>query len=845
MEYPFKDLLPLDEVLEREGYYKDWTHLDPKVFYSLTQISEYIKTKGFGVDVRLLIAQLAEHFGLKTTQIIDLANLLQQKFENLEGVTQSFTNNINSLVAQMQADKDAVIANVTVDSEVILARGGKATLGQRLDKEHNEVTAQLAQTKQEVTSKIAHTDGTLITTNKRIDNLIVDSGNTDAEVIDARTSLSKNKEYDTISDRLNATEANTDFVLENILENGDFEGTANWVDDITDAGSVTLSTVNNELIATGNGGNASPQFKQAIPSTTGKTLLNFEFRAENENLNRIRVFVGSQVVELAKTQHYIANRWYQFSRELDVSSADRVKVIMYYDSATIAQGKIVRFRPMTLTNLSNVFQGEMTREAKTAVENSGFFNDIKSLTKNTVVNYILMRRKTVEEFGAVGDGITDDTRAIQMALNAGGHIVFGDKTYLISKTLRIRNPFTVIIGVGSAKLKLASNHQLEPFTWRDGMPDFYPILSTNRGVNNVEIDGLDIEGSDIFTDQIQAGLSFVESKNIVVKNSKVNNINYHPDKAPARPAGQWRQGWNIVFMESENIEVSKSEFMYGGYETFRIGDNCKNVKVFDNKMAYGWRTVFQILRGSENIQVFDNEFLQDDFGTNDTHAVITLHSAIDDWIKNVTFKRNRINGKMFKDQPNGANAISFVDDYTEDIKLLFNDIESNGNGVAHRGNNPKLIGNNIKADGHGATIDTTDHLDGNMRVHDNDIKAKMIGLITYGSDMKQIDIKDNEIESEVNHAVYMHHPGAIIDKATFIKDNVLTPAPSQNAIHVTPSTIIKNASVKGNVATQGAYGFRSESIEDSIIKDNLFNRTSNGILADETKNIVNDNLLPV
>src|SRR5699024_12775680 len=111
----------------------------PKVFYSLTQSSEYIKTKGFGVDVRLLIAQLAEHFGLKSTQIIDLANLLQQKFDNLEGVTQSFTENINSLVAQMEADKNAVIANVTVDSEVILARGGKATLGERLD----DTTAQL------------------------------------------------------------------------------------------------------------------------------------------------------------------------------------------------------------------------------------------------------------------------------------------------------------------------------------------------------------------------------------------------------------------------------------------------------------------------------------------------------------------------------------------------------------------------------------------------------------------------------------------------------------------------------------------------------------------------------
>ena len=140
MEYPFKDLLPLDEVLEREGYYKDWTHLDPKVFYSLTQISEYIKTKGYGVDVRLLIAQLAEHFGLKTTQVVDLANLLQQKFENLEGVTQSFTTNINSLVSQMEADKNAVIANATVDSEVILSRGGFTTLGERLEEADVELS---------------------------------------------------------------------------------------------------------------------------------------------------------------------------------------------------------------------------------------------------------------------------------------------------------------------------------------------------------------------------------------------------------------------------------------------------------------------------------------------------------------------------------------------------------------------------------------------------------------------------------------------------------------------------------------------------------------------------------
>lgn len=127
MEYPFKDLLPLDEVLAREGYYKDWTHLDPEVFYSLTQISEYIKTKGYGVDVRLLIAQLAEHFGLKTTQVVDLANSLSTKHDALKD------------------QFDEVIRDATSGAdwggEIVLARGGKPTLQARLD----ETTAQLAQ----------------------------------------------------------------------------------------------------------------------------------------------------------------------------------------------------------------------------------------------------------------------------------------------------------------------------------------------------------------------------------------------------------------------------------------------------------------------------------------------------------------------------------------------------------------------------------------------------------------------------------------------------------------------------------------------------------------------------
>ena len=130
MEYPFKDLQPLDEVLEREGYYKDWTHLDPEVFYSLTQISEYIKTKGYGVDVRLLIAQLAEHFSLKTSQINEIERLF------------------SDVMKELSEDKEFYSL-----PEIAGARGGFYTLGGRL----NDTDTQLDK-KRDKATKISSLD---------------------------------------------------------------------------------------------------------------------------------------------------------------------------------------------------------------------------------------------------------------------------------------------------------------------------------------------------------------------------------------------------------------------------------------------------------------------------------------------------------------------------------------------------------------------------------------------------------------------------------------------------------------------------------------------------------------
>ena len=60
MEYPFKDLMPLDEATARTGYYKDWTHIDADTFHQISELAKFIREKGYGADTREAIAQALE-----------------------------------------------------------------------------------------------------------------------------------------------------------------------------------------------------------------------------------------------------------------------------------------------------------------------------------------------------------------------------------------------------------------------------------------------------------------------------------------------------------------------------------------------------------------------------------------------------------------------------------------------------------------------------------------------------------------------------------------------------------------------------------------------------------------
>lgn len=95
---------------------------------------------------------------------------------------------------------------------------------------------------------------------------------------------------------------------------------------------------------------------------------------------------------------------------------------------------------------------------------------------------------TPEMFGAKGDGVTDDTDAMQAAINNGKVVILSNKTYKVSK-ITITSKGTSIIGSGSARttiksqngieLRTATNTKLKGFTLWSGLD-----LATPRTSND-------------------------------------------------------------------------------------------------------------------------------------------------------------------------------------------------------------------------------------------------------------------------------------------------------------------------------------------------------------------------
>ena len=100
MAYDFNSLTKqADEASNRDGFYTDFKDVDTSKLHQISELTEWMRTKGKGSDVREVIAQLFERTWLEGTKEGN-ANLEVAK---ARGVYPELASRLNDMTAQMRS----------------------------------------------------------------------------------------------------------------------------------------------------------------------------------------------------------------------------------------------------------------------------------------------------------------------------------------------------------------------------------------------------------------------------------------------------------------------------------------------------------------------------------------------------------------------------------------------------------------------------------------------------------------------------------------------------------------------------------------------------------------------
>ncbi|WP_175909928.1 glycosyl hydrolase family 28-related protein [Burkholderia metallica] len=213
------------------------------------------------------------------------------------------------------------------------------------------------------------------------------------------------------------------------------------------------------------------------------------------------------------------------------------------------------------------------------------------LTARTLLQELVDLPMSVKRFGVMGDGVTDDTAALQTALNAGIPLYFPPGTYLYSNTLTAK---ASIIGAG----------------W-----DSILQCTTLQGQNSV--------------------IYWKGASNFKVRNLQFFSKNataYYPDE----------NAGSVNMLDCSQFEISGCKFnnSAGGGAIMR---SCINGKVFGNTLLNIWHDGIHVTKASSDITITNNEVIN---GGDDAFAVV---GYFNEGVRprRVTIANNRVVGTKY------------------------------------------------------------------------------------------------------------------------------------------------------------------------------------------------------
>ena len=336
----------------------------------------------------------------------------------------------------------------------------------------------------------------------------------------------------------------------------------------------------------------------------------------------------------------------------------------------------------------------VTNETLTAQQN-GYL--IVNANKN--YDYSLQREHTIvatasgyslSDFGAVGDGTTDDTDAIQTALNYCKDVYIPSGTYVFSNTLYVKSGTTLHGDGGASVLQLADSFTLTPYTWREDSElvadhNRYPMIMIETTESGCMLSNFKLRGQiDHFYDKNCEGIS-VFGSNHVLDNLVVEKINFFPSDFSGRVNNGVGYGIRIA---GTTVTVRNCTVNECGYEGIGLED-ADTVTVEGCNVGYSLQTGLQIHRNCQHIHIVNNTIIC--FNGNATYRPgITLHAIAPYVLRDINISGNYIVSSIMVANGGSENDVRVCNNFLTGINV--NDFNETDNRYREKW---VIIGNTI------------------------------------------------------------------------------------------------------------------------------------------------------
>ena len=493
-----------------------------------------------------------------------------------------------------------------------------------------------------------------------------------------------------------------------------------------------------------------------------------------------------------------------------------------------------------------------------------------------LANYLVICGGNAKQLGCAGDGVTDDTTAINTAISqlstlGVNKLVFPSGEFVISGAITVPSDF-ILEGMEGSVLKYVGNGTEGNIIEIQGTDaDNY---KENIIIRNINIDGTNqvYKGghsmdtpAETDTDPLYKGLMCINAryvKNIIIENCRFNEV--YGDGIVIYYANDVKINNNtLTNVSSGNIQIGGQTgydnhgdgiVTFFSFNVSIFGNTVINKRVYQSGMAgaigkpcgrSGLEFEYAINQNASDAEPDDPEFNAPDYSEIPTQTVdghpkrygiglrmdnnyvygytkgIHLESRIKTIITNNTILHNHIG------------IMASVDAYNIFLNNYFNtygvgaapqsgyDAYYGGLAISEYSDSTRRYGFNVcnntfEGEGKGITVASS-----YINITNNRFFCQK-GIFTQASDLEGLNISNNTFNSKLNPAtfdnfVYLYH----VKSARLISNNFYSETINQNTISGDNITIMANEFV--NTAIKHDYGTTNLTIRDNIVKGSTYN----------------------